>query len=1614
MKYTYAAEETPTDEYAIMSISNSVTIVLYDGSSDGETHSCALNGATITTASRRRCRSPLRSSARRATAIRWTRDYIPAGTIQVQLYRNGEELGEPVELSADNDWTTTVNVAKYDGNGAKYTYSVAETALVIGETAYEVEDGKIAVDGITYTVGAKATEDDYAFIVTNARGDEPEVKPEKDLDEDNSDLTIYDEDKQMVDVGDELTYTIRWDNYTSKAQTITITDTLPTGLAYVSATKELEGVNAEITDFAVNDQTVSWTIAAQPFASGTVSLTAEVTEDALTGEASPTVQNKATVTLGKNRYDIETEPTTVSNAAIDVEKRIVNGGETPYELGDAIEYEVVVTNTGNVTLKDIEFTDALYDGANLPDGAAMSDGKIVIAELAPQKSITFEYSHVVTSDDILNGEVPNTATATADDPTKDGGEKVTDFSDQSAELEDVKAGVEVEKTTETAGPVAAGETIAYTIVVRNTGNVALHNVKVVDHLEGIVYVENGTFTVENGTATINTIPAYGSVKLTATYTVTEADVAAGHVRNAVTVTTDPVPDPDQPDPHKPTDEDEIDTPTQPTKSVDIGDGTQVEVGGKLTYTISYYNPYDAEATVTITDVLDPGVRFDSATDGGTETNGTVTWTIANVQPHSAGSVQVTVVVTDDAKLQQAGEDVAQVANLADVAVRTEEQGYEGTTNRVVNPLAPDEPQAPTKSVDVGDGSDVKVGDVLTYTISYYNHNNAKAAVTILDELDPGVTFIEASDGGENIGGVVTWTIADVPALTAGSVTLKVQVNESAKRIDEDETTATVENDAQVGIGGDKAVGTNVVVNPIASESGDAQQPVKAATQVAGEPFAEGTTVKVGDEITYRIDYRNFTNSRATVTITDVLDPGVELVADEAPAYTYDEAARTLTWEMETEPFTDGSVTFTVRVTEAARLLDAEDKARATVDNLANVAVGEWSKDTNEVVIDVADDVPTEPTKTATEIDDVVITAEGAEVAVGETITYEIAYTNHTNDVVNVAIADALDAGVDFVEASDGGAYSASDRTVYWQIENVAPFTSGTVTLTVRVNETAKEIGAGETMATVGNTAYVDIGNAAHQTSNPVEIELEDDEPTAPTKTATQVGGVPYAEGAEVAVGETITYEIAYTNHTAHVVNVAIADALDAGVDFVEASDGGAYSASDRTVYWQIENVAPFTSGTVTLTVRVNETAKEIGAGETMATVDNMANVAIGALDPAPTGEVVIPVESDDPETTTPEKTYDEIVLNEFGMIEVGDEITYRISYYNNLNVPATVTITDALDAGLDYVSSDNGGRYDAEAHAVTWALENVAPFTGGTVTLTVRVNESALDAAFPTVDNTAIAQVGNQVGFDSDPVEIPVYNPDVEIDKALVDERPVEEQKDYYAVGETVTFTITVANTGNVTLNDLIIIDEIDAAGDAVIVPGEGYAIDADGNAVIESLEPGETVVVRAEYVVQAGDVGGEPIVNRAYAVAPDPTGDPDKPDVGDGDEEPFTPDKATAMSGEKIWNDQGDAYGMRPQAITVRLYADGEEYAVQTVTARDDWAYAFTGLPTHHADGTAIRYTIAEDAVAGYDTTYIAVDGSHWNIRNDLRQPAPVDIDPNGVSLNIGFVTMNVGDCFE
>ncbi len=74
-------------------------------------------------------------------------------------------------------------------------------------------------------------------------------------------------------------------------------------------------------------------------------------------------------------------------------------------------------------------------------------------------------------------------------------------------------------------------------------------------------------------------------------------------------------------------------------------------------------------------------------------------------------------------------------------------------------------------------------------------------------------------------------------------------------------------------------------------------------------------------------------------------------------------------------------------------------------------------------------------------------------------------------------------------------------------------------------------------------------------------------------------------------------------------------------------------------------------------------------------------------------------------------------------------------------------------------------------------------------------------------------------------------------------------------------------------------------------------------------------------------------------------------------------------VAGAKTWDDLNNADGLRPESITIRLLADGEEVAAKTVTASDGWAWCFEDLPKNKASGAEIVYSITEDPVEGYVT---------------------------------------------
>lgn len=73
-----------------------------------------------------------------------------------------------------------------------------------------------------------------------------------------------------------------------------------------------------------------------------------------------------------------------------------------------------------------------------------------------------------------------------------------------------------------------------------------------------------------------------------------------------------------------------------------------------------------------------------------------------------------------------------------------------------------------------------------------------------------------------------------------------------------------------------------------------------------------------------------------------------------------------------------------------------------------------------------------------------------------------------------------------------------------------------------------------------------------------------------------------------------------------------------------------------------------------------------------------------------------------------------------------------------------------------------------------------------------------------------------------------------------------------------------------------------------------------------------------------------------------------------------------TSRTVSKVWDDNNDQDGMRPDYITVHLLADGNEVDAATLNDDNSWTYTFDNLYLNN-EGVQIDYTIEEDPVEFY-----------------------------------------------
>ncbi|MDH4422949.1 Cna B-type domain-containing protein [Bacillus cereus] len=141
---------------------------------------------------------------------------------------------------------------------------------------------------------------------------------------------------------------------------------------------------------------------------------------------------------------------------------------------------------------------------------------------------------------------------------------------------------------------------------------------------------------------------------------------------------------------------------------------------------------------------------------------------------------------------------------------------------------------------------------------------------------------------------------------------------------------------------------------------------------------------------------------------------------------------------------------------------------------------------------------------------------------------------------------------------------------------------------------------------------------------------------------------------------------------------------------------------------------------------------------------------------------------------------------------------------------------------------------------------------------------------------------------------------------------------------------------------------------------GDLYKTDEKGVIEIKGLTPGKYYVKE----VSAPDyIDFDPQAKVSFEV---------KLDAVNGIKLPISNKvKTTSVSGKKIWEDNNNKFGKRPESITVQLLQNGTEFQTKEVKADKDgnWSFDFKDLPKYDRQGNEIKYTVSEVKVDGYET---------------------------------------------
>jgi len=425
---------------------------------------------------------------------------------------DGSQFAE-INANSLGELSQTLDTTDYQGQSLSWSFAhhardgAESMQLLIGAPGAEVsqgsfttstEQGWVVYSG-TYTVPEGQTQTRFAYSSLTGSGTgnfidgvsfgmacTPAVSVTLTTDvADNSPLTV----------GQVITYTIDVTNTgTIDLDNVKVTD-LPDGF------QDLDP--ATIATLAKGDTatfTATYTVTQEDVDAGVIntSITAGADTPGNYNGAAPSATGTHTQNIAKQ-----------GALALDVTSNIPDGGSV--KAGDVITYTYTATNTGNGDVEGVTISDTLP--------GMVCDTDTNVGTLAPGASATVTCSYTVTQDDIDNGGVTNQGTVTGT-PTGSSEPISATGSAGSIAADPGVIGLTLDTTTEPTGTVVAGDVITYTFTLTNVGTVPVDGITVTDPSGNL-----GEISGPHGA----TLQPGESATFTATYTVTDADVAAGVV-----------------------------------------------------------------------------------------------------------------------------------------------------------------------------------------------------------------------------------------------------------------------------------------------------------------------------------------------------------------------------------------------------------------------------------------------------------------------------------------------------------------------------------------------------------------------------------------------------------------------------------------------------------------------------------------------------------------------------------------------------------------------------------------------------------------------------------------------------------------------------------------------------------------------------------------------------------------------------------------------------------------------------------------------------------------------------------------------------------------------------